>query len=59
MDIARIDEIIEKHHCEPSSLIQVLLDIQAENHWLPKEALERVAEKLSVPATRIQHIVTF
>jgi len=37
----------------------VLLDIQSENHWLPKEALERVADKLQVPLTRVQHIATF
>jgi NADH-quinone oxidoreductase subunit E len=54
-----IDTIIEKHHSEPSYLIQVLLDIQSENHWLPKEALERVADKLQVPLTRVQHIATF
>ena len=59
MDNARIDQIIDKHHGEASSLIQVLLDIQSENHWLPKEALERVSERLNVPYTRIQHIATF
>lgn len=59
MDSQRIDQIIDKHHGEPSSLIQVLLDIQAENHWLPLEALDRVAERLQVPMTRIQHIATF
>jgi NADH-quinone oxidoreductase subunit E len=59
MDNDRIDQIIEKHHGEASYLIQVLLDIQSENHWLPKAALERVAEKLQVPYTRIQHIATF
>ncbi len=59
MDTARVDEIIAKYHGEASYLIQVLLDIQAENHWLPPEALERVAEKLQVPMTRIQHIATF
>lgn len=59
MDNERIDQIIEKHHGEASSLIQVMLDIQSENHWLPKEALERVGEKLKVPMTRIQHIATF
>lgn len=59
MDNQRIDTIIEKHHSEPSYLIQVLLDIQSENHWLPKEALERVADKLQVPLTRVQHIATF
>ena len=59
MDNERIDQIIDKHNCEPSSLIQVLLEIQSENHWLPRAALERVSEKLGVPLTRILHIATF
>ena len=59
MDNDRIDQIIDKHQGEASSLIQVLLEIQSENHWLPKEALERVSEKLQVPLTRIRHIATF
>lgn len=59
MDTDRIDQIIDKHQGEASSLIQVLLEIQSEHHWLPKEALERVSEKLQVPFTRIQHIATF
>lgn len=59
MDIGTIDQIIDKHHGEASSLIQVLLDIQSENKWLPKEALTRVSEKLAVPMSRIQHITTF
>lgn len=59
MDNDRIDEIIDKHHGEAGSLIQVLLEIQNENRWLPKEALERVSEKLHVPLTRIRHIATF
>jgi NADH-quinone oxidoreductase subunit E len=59
MDKDGIDRIIDKHHAEPSYLIQVLLDIQAEHNWLPREALERVAERLQVPMTRIQHIATF
>jgi NADH-quinone oxidoreductase subunit E len=59
MEITRIDQIIDKHEAKASSLVQVLLEIQSENHWLPKEALERVAERLQVPLSRIQHIVTF
>ncbi len=59
MNTDRIDQIIDKHQGEASSLIQVLLEIQSEHHWLPKEALERVSEKLQVPFTRIQHIATF
>ena len=59
MDTTTIDQIIDKHNCEASSLIQILLDIQSENHWLPKEALERVSQKLDVPMSQIQHITTF
>ena len=59
MDIDKIDQIIDKHQVAASSLIQILLDIQSENHWLPKEALERVGERLEVPSSRIQHIATF
>lgn len=59
MDNDKIDQIIEKHGCEAGSLIQILLDIQSENHWLPKEALERVSERLTVPMSKIQHITTF
>jgi NADH-quinone oxidoreductase subunit E len=59
MELDRVDQIIDKHQAEASSLIQVLLDIQSENNWLPKEALERVAERLEVPLARIQHVATF
>jgi len=59
VDTERIDQIVEKHGRAPSALIQVLLDIQRENHWLPRGVLWRVGEKLGVPFSRIQHIATF
>ena len=59
MDNGKIEKIIDKYPSDPSSLIQVLLEIQSEYHWLPEEALARVSEKLKVPLTRIQHIATF
>ncbi|MFH1999262.1 MAG: NAD(P)H-dependent oxidoreductase subunit E [Planctomycetota bacterium] len=59
METARIDQIIDKHQCEANALIQVLLEIQSENNWLPKEVLVRVGERLQVPLSRIQHIATF
>jgi NADH-quinone oxidoreductase subunit E len=59
MDTERIDRIIDGHGAEPSALIQVLLEIQGESHWLPPEALDRIAERLRVPMSRIRHIATF
>lgn len=57
--IARVDAIVDKHGCEASSLIQVLLEIQREVRWLPKPALRRVGARLGVPESRIRHIATF
>jgi len=59
MDDKRVDEIIDKHGADAGSLIQILLDIQKENHWVPRETLAQVAERLNVPSSRIQHIVSF
>jgi NADH-quinone oxidoreductase subunit E len=59
MDKNKIDEIIDRYHNDPSLLIQILLGIQRENHWLSRETIERVGSKLDIPLSRIQHIVTF
>ena len=59
MNTERVDQIIATHGGEASALIQVLLDIQKENHWLPKEALERVSERLGVSLAKIRHIASF
>ena len=59
MNAERIDQIIQQYHNEPSALIEILLDIQNENHWLPRAALEQVSERLQVPMSRIQHTATF
>lgn len=59
MNIEKVDAIIDRYKGEASALIQILLDIQSENHWLPNEALNRVGERLQVPVSRVQHIVTF
>lgn len=59
MDLSRIDQIVDAHQAEPSALIQILLEIQTENRWLPMEALARVGERLGVSLGRIRHIATF
>jgi F420-non-reducing hydrogenase iron-sulfur subunit len=59
VDSDKIDEIINKYQGKKGSLVQALLEIQLENHWIPQEVLERVSKKLDVPLSRIMHIVTF
>lgn len=55
---AKADEIINKYGSS-SALIQVLLEVQQENGWLPKEALIWVSQRLGVPLTQVYHIATF
>jgi NADH-quinone oxidoreductase subunit E len=59
MEIEKIDRIIDKYNSEANNLLQIMLEIQSQNNWLPREALKRISEKLFVPMTRIQHIATF
>lgn len=59
MGTDRIDQIIDKYQGDASSLIQVLLEIQSENRWLPKETLNKVSRQLGVPLNQIQHVATF
>jgi coenzyme F420-reducing hydrogenase delta subunit/NADH:ubiquinone oxidoreductase subunit E len=59
VDNDRIDRIINKHQGKAGSLVQVLLEIQHENHWLPQDVLDRVSKKLDVPLSRVMQMVTF
>lgn len=59
MDNDKIDQIIDEHQGKPGSLIQVLLEIQSRNHWLPREVLFKVSEKLQVPLSKVMQVVTF
>jgi N-methylhydantoinase A/oxoprolinase/acetone carboxylase beta subunit len=55
----RIAEIIEKHGAKSAALIQVLLEIQHENHWLPREVLHEVSSRLRVPFSQVLHLTSF
>ncbi len=55
----KVDAIIAKHCGKPGALIRVLIEIQHENHWLPKDVLARVGESLGVPLSRVMQIASF
>ena len=44
VDNEKIDRIINKHQGKSNSLVQVLLEIQHENHWLPFDVLDRISK---------------
>jgi NADH-quinone oxidoreductase subunit E len=59
MDAHAVDMILRKHPADPSSIIQVLLDIQNELYYLPRDVLEYVSQSLNVPMSRTYHLATF
>ncbi len=56
---ALIEAILERHHHEPSNLIMVLQDLQAECGYLPEKALDRVSVLLKVPKSMVYSVATF
>ncbi len=55
----KIDAIIEKYRGQPGSLIHALVEIQHENHWLPREVLQRLADALEVSFSQVMQIASF
>jgi len=54
-----IDSIIEKYRGQPGSVIHALVEIQHENHWLPRDVIHRVADALEVPFAQVMQIASF
>jgi len=59
MDAQVVEAILQKHPKEPGSIIQVLLDVQNELYYLPRDVLEYVSRYLNVPLSRTYSLATF
>ncbi|MFB0519818.1 MAG: NAD(P)H-dependent oxidoreductase subunit E [Desulfatiglandales bacterium] len=59
MDSQAINQILQKHNYEHSSIIAILQDLQEKENYLPEEDLEYLSERLPMPLTRIYRIATF
>ncbi|ADJ25934.1 NADH dehydrogenase (ubiquinone) 24 kDa subunit [Dehalogenimonas lykanthroporepellens BL-DC-9] len=54
-----VDEVVVKHNGDPSMLVAMLQDVQAQLYFLPRESIVRIAEKLDIPLTRVYSVATF
>jgi NADH-quinone oxidoreductase subunit E len=59
MDAQVVESILQKHPKAPSSIIQVMLDVQNELYYLPRDVLDYVSNYLNVPLSRIYNLATF
>ena len=59
METPQVDKIIDNYGAEQASLLAILQDIQAEENWLPREALLRVSERVGISMAHIYRLATF
>ncbi len=59
MNNEAIDHILNKYQGQERQLIRVMMEIQEENQWLPREVMFKISEKLEVPFSRVLRIATY
>ncbi len=59
VDLARVEEIVDRHGRSRDRLIAMLLDCQQEFRYLPRPLIERVASRVGVPVMTVLGIATF
>jgi NADH-quinone oxidoreductase subunit E len=55
----KVEAILAGFNHDKGMLVSILQDIQAEYHYLPREALERVSNSLLVPLSQVYSVATF
>jgi len=55
----KVESILAGFNYDKGMLVSILQDIQAEYHYLPREALERVSKSLLVPLSQVYSVATF
>jgi len=59
VDKEKLDEIIKRYQGEEGFLIQLLLDLQNELHWISKEAIKELSLRTGIPVSRIFRVASF
>ena len=59
LELKKVDAIIEKWNTNPDFVIEMMQDVQDEFRYIPKEALERIADRTEKPRGKLFHIATF
>lgn len=55
----KIEPILDNYQRDQGMLIPILQDVQAEFHYLPREALIEISEGLSIPLSQVYSVATF
>jgi len=59
MNMSNIDAIIDRYDKAPSALLAIMQDVQDEERYLPREAMNRISDALEIPISRVYQMATF
>jgi NADH-quinone oxidoreductase subunit E len=59
MNLARVDEILEKYDKNATRLVPILQEIQHIFNYLPEDVMDYVAAQLKIPASTVYGVATF
>jgi NADH-quinone oxidoreductase subunit E len=58
-DVQLLEAIVQERGAHPSSVLQILLDVNHHYHYLPRESLEWLAERIGLPISQVFSVATF
>jgi NADH-quinone oxidoreductase subunit E len=59
METTVLEHILDRHDRAPSAIIAIMQDVQDEVNYLPEGTLRYVAERLSIPVSKVFQLATF
>ncbi len=59
MELQNVDTIIDANGADASSLLAIMQDVQDEARYLPREAMNRISQRLSIPIAQVYRMATF
>lgn len=54
-----IDTLLDRHQRAPHRLVQILRELQAQQHWLSRDTLSTVANALGLPLAQVEGVAGF
>ncbi len=58
-DKETLNKLINKYDGKEGFLIQLLLDLQSELHWISKGSIRELSQRLKIPASQIFRVASF
>jgi [NiFe] hydrogenase diaphorase moiety large subunit len=58
-DLQRVDQVIDRYQAKRSNLLQILIEAQEPEGWLPPAAITRIAQAVSWPRGRVEGVASF